>query len=243
MRIVVTPDYESLSEEAAEVVAKAVLAKPTLSLGLPTGSTPLGMYQALIRKHRSGGLDFSSAKTFNLDEYAGISPAHPQSFHTYMRARFFDYVNLAAKNTHIPDGSPDTNPTVEANRYESSIYQSGGIDLLIVGVGMNGHIAFNEPGSPFDSRTRVVTLAPETLKKVSQEFGTSKGIPQIAITVGIGNVLEARRILMLASGAAKAEIVRRALRGPVSEAVPASALQLHPDVITILDEEASGTLQ
>ncbi len=242
MRVVVNPDYETLSEEAAEIIAKAVLGKPTLTLGLPTGSTPLGMYDALIRKHRSEALDFSGVRTFNLDEYAGISPDHPQSFHGYMRTRFFNLVNLLRKNIHIPDGSPDIDATVEADRYESAIIEAGGIDLLIVGIGGNGHIAFNEPGSPFDSRTRVVALAPETIQKVTKEFGSSEGIPRTAITMGIGTILDARRILLLASGAAKADMVRRAMRDRVTDAVPASALQLHSNVIAILDEAASAKL-
>ena len=242
MRVVVTPDYETLSEEAAAVVAKAMLATPAVTLGLPTGTTPIGMYEALIRKHRSEGLDFSTVKTFNLDEYVGLSPHDPQSFRRYMQTRFFGQINVASKNTHIPDGAPGIDPAAEAGRYEKAINEAGGIDLLIVGVGNNGHVAFNEPGSPFDSRTRLVTLAPETIQKVAKEFGRTKDIPNTAITIGIGTILSARRILMLASGAAKAEIVRRALRGPVSEAVPASALQLHSDVIAIVDESCARGL-
>ena len=222
MRVLVTPDYQALSQEAAAIVDKSLHAKPALTLGLPTGQTPLGMYEQLIRKHRTEGLDFSAVKTFNLDEYAGISPEDPRSFHAYMRSRFFDHININPSNAHIPDD--------QYERYEHLIRESGGIDLLIVGIGLNGHIAFNEPGSSFDSRTRVVTLAPETIQAASQE------IPHTAITMGIGTILEARKILLLASGAKKAEILRRALRGPVTEAVPASALQLHPNVIVITDK-------
>jgi glucosamine-6-phosphate deaminase len=233
MRVLVTPDYRTLSEEAAAILAKSIRAKPTLTLGLPTGQTPLGMYEALTRKHRLEELDFSGVRTFNLDEYFGMSPDNPQSYHAYMRSRLFDHVNLTPQNTHIPDGSPGIDPEIECERYENMIRQSGGIDLLIVGIGANGHVAFNEPGSPFDSRTRVVTLAPETIQNAG------KNIPPTAITIGIGTILEAGRILLLASGAQKAEIVRRALHGPISEAVPASSLQLHPDVIVIMDEAAA----
>jgi glucosamine-6-phosphate deaminase len=234
MRVLVTPDYRTLSEEAAAILTKSIRVKPGLTLGLPTGQTPLGMYEELIRKHRSEALDFSTVKTFNLDEYVGISADDPHSYHAYMRANLFDHVNVSPHNTHIPDGSPGVDPAVECARYENLIRQSGGIDLLIVGIGVNGHIGFNEPGSPFDSRTRVVTLATETIQKAG------KDIPPTAITMGIGTILDSDRILLVAAGINKAEIVGRALRGPVSEAVPASALQLHSDVIVIMDEEAAG---
>jgi glucosamine-6-phosphate deaminase len=233
MRVLVTPDYQTLSEEAAAILAKSMRAKPTIALGLPTGRTPLGLYQELIRKHRSQGLDFSGVRTFNLDEYLGISPEDPRSFHAYMQCQLFDHVNITPEHTHIPDGSPAVDPEIECERYENMIRQSGGIDLLIVGIGANGHIAFNEPGSPFDSRTRVVTLAPETVQN------TEADIPHTAITMGIGTILDAGRILLLASGSKKAEILKRALQGPVSETVPASALQRHSDVIVIMDEAAA----
>jgi glucosamine-6-phosphate deaminase len=233
MRVLVTPDYQALSEEAAAILAKSIGAKPTITLGLPTGRTPLGMYRELIRKHRSQGLDFSHLRTFNLDEYLGISPEDPRSFHAYMHSQLFDHVNIIPEHTHIPGGSPVVDPGIECEQYENMIRQSGGIDLLIVGIGANGHIAFNEPGSPFDSRTRVVTLAPETIQNAGA------GIPHAAITMGIATILDAGRILLLASGAKKAEILRRALRGPVSETVPASALQRHSDVIVIMDEAAA----
>jgi len=226
MQVLVKPDYQALSEEAAAIVDKSVRAKPALTLGLPTGQTPLGMYEQLIAKHRTEGLDFAAVKTFNLDEYAGVSRDDPRSFRTYMRSRLFDHINAKPMNTHIPDN--------DFQRYEDLIRESGGIDLLIVGIGLNGHIAFNEPGSSFDSRTRLVTLAPETIQAAGQN------IPHTAITMGIATILEARKILLLASGARKAEILRRALRGPVSEAAPASALQRHRDLIVIVDEAATG---
>jgi len=238
MRVLVTPDYRTLSEEAAALVARAVRAKPDITLGLPTGSTPLGMYEELIRKHRHEGLDFSRVRTFNLDEYLGLAPDDPQSYHAYMHARFFDHVNIAVDNTRIPDGSPGVDANAKCGRYEDAIRNAGGIDLLIVGIGSNGHIAFNEPGSSFESRTRVVTLAPETIENAKRHFPGDADIPMSAITIGIRTILDARRILLLASGSGKAEAVERTLRDPVSESVPASALRLHPDVIAILDESA-----
>jgi len=236
MRVLVTPDYRTLSEEAAALVARAIRAKPDITLGLPTGNTPLGMYDELIRRHRDENLDCSRVRTFNLDEYLGLAPDNPQSYYAYMRARFFDHVNIAAENTHIPNGSPDVNADAECGRYEDAIRNAGGIDLLIVGIGSNGHIAFNEPGSSFDSRTRVATLAPETIENAKRHFPNDASIPTSAITIGIRTILDARRILLLASGPGKAEAIERMLRDPVSESVPASALRLHPDVISILDE-------
>jgi glucosamine-6-phosphate deaminase len=229
MRVLVTPDYQTLSEEAAAIVIKSVRSKPSLTLGLPTGQTPLGMYLELVRTYRVADVDFSEVTTFNLDEYLGILPVDPRSYHSYMRSRLFDHVNVNPHRIYIPDGSPGVDATVECERYESSIQKCGGIDLLIVGIGMNGHIAFNEPGASFVSRTRVVTLAPETI-------AAGKDVPDNAITMGIGTILEAHKVLLLASGSRKAEILRRALRGPVTEAVPASAIQLHSDVIVIIDE-------
>jgi glucosamine-6-phosphate deaminase len=238
MRVLVTPEYRTLSQTAAELVIKALHAKSNLSLGLPTGRTPLGMYEELVRKHREKHLDFSDLRTFNLDEYLGLPPDHPKAYHTYMRRHLFEHVNMSPANIHIPDGSPGIDADRESERYEKAIHDAGGLDLLIVGIGANGHIAFNEPGSAFDSRTRAVDLAPETIANAKQYFG-SDSVPARAITMGIGTMLEARRILLLAAGPSKAHAVDRALRGPVSVDVPASALQLHPRVVAILDEAAN----
>lgn len=228
MRVLVTSDYRTLSERAAELVAEAVRAKPDLTLGLPTGSTPFGMYEELVRRHREEGLDFSRVKTFNLDEYLGLTPEHPRSYHTYMRVHFFDHVNVSPENIHFPN---DTT--------EHAIQEAGGIDFLIVGIGTNGHIAFNEPGSSFASRTRVVDLAAETRANARRHFDTGAEVPSRAITLGIATILEARRILLLASGAGKSNAVRRALQGLVTEALPASVLQSHPAVTAILERAAA----
>jgi glucosamine-6-phosphate deaminase len=234
MRVLVTPDYRALSEEAAAVVVKSVRSKPRLTLGLPTGQTPLGMYEELIRKHRPEGLDFSEVRTFNLDEYAGLLPDDPRSYHSYMKSHFFNHINVAPQNTRIPDGSPGIDTSVECAQYENTIRQCGGIDLLIMGIGTNGHIAFNEPGSSFESRTRLVELAGETIQKAGDDM------PRRAITMGIATMLEASRILLLASGSNKADVLRRALRGPITEAVPASALQRHSHLMVIADQAAAG---
>jgi len=214
MQFLVTPDYQTLSREAASIVAEALRLKPALTLGLPAGNTPTGMYEELARLQ----LDFSKVKTFNIDEYVGLSPADPRSFYAYMRRTFFDRVNLAQENIHFPD-----------ENYEETIRAAGGIDLVVLGVGLNGHIAFNEPGSDFRSRTRVVDLAPETVAPVAQ-----------GITMGIATILEARRILLLASGASKREVLRRAHEEPARESLPASALQRHPNLTVIADKAAAS---
>ena len=238
MRVLVTPDYRTLSRTAAELLIKALHAKSNLRLGLPTGRTPLGMYEELVKKHQEEYLDFSKLMTFNLDEYLGLPSDHPKSYHTYMKQHFFEQVNISPTNIHIPDGSPGIDADRESERYEKAIHDAGGLDLLVVGIGANGHIAFNEPGSAFDSRTRAVDLAPETIANATQYFGSDR-VPARAITMGIGTMLEARRILLLAAGTSKADAVDRSLRGPVLPDVPASALQLHPRVIVILDEAAN----
>jgi len=239
MRVLVTPDYESLSQTAADLIVKAIRVKPALRIGLPTGNTPLGLYEELVKKHREGTLDLSQVTTFNLDEFLGLPQGHPQSFHTYMRQHLFGNVNVPPQNIHIPNGSPGVDADAESKRYEEAIEKAGGLDLLVVGIGSNGHIAFNEPGAAFNSRTRVVDLAAETIANAQRQFGAEPA-PRQAITMGIATMLEARRIVLLAAGAAKAGVVERALRGPATESLPASALQRHSEVIAILDEAASG---
>ena len=239
MRVLVTPDYRTLSCQAAEIIGDAVRFEPRLTLGLPTGSTPLGMYEELVRKHSGENLDFSRVKTFNLDEYIGLAPNHPRSYHTYMHLHFFDHVHIPMKHIHIPDGAPGIDTDLESIRYEQAIQQAGGIDLLVVGIGSNGHIAFNEPGSSFASRTRMVDLARETRANAGRYFVSEDEVPRRAITVGIGTILESRRILLLASGSGKSGAVARALQGPVSEDMPASALQGHSHVTAIFDAAAA----
>jgi glucosamine-6-phosphate deaminase len=199
------------------------------------------MYHEIVKRYRGENLDFSQLQTFNLDEYLGLSPDHPKSFHSYMQQHFFAYVNIPAESIHIPDGNT-MEADRESQRYEMAIERAGGIDLLVAGIGANGHIAFNEPGSSFDSRTRAVCLAPETSAAAQLHFDDQPA-PGRAITMGIATILQARRILLLASGSAKANATERALHGPVSESVPASALQLHANVTAILDEAAGAGLR
>ncbi|HEY3368761.1 MAG TPA: glucosamine-6-phosphate deaminase [Symbiobacteriaceae bacterium] len=227
-------DYTDMSLKAAELVAALVQRGDRCVLGLPTGKTPLGLYRELAARR----LDWRGVATFNLDEYVGLSPEHPASFRSFMRRNLFD---LCAQPPRwaIPDGSaPDL--TAECLRYEAALAEAGPIDLLILGLGRNGHIGFNEPGSPLDSATRVVTLSAETRAVNRSDFPADEAVPARAITMGIGTMLKARRILLLAGGAEKAPALAAALSGPVTPAVPASALQLHPDVIVLADAAASG---
>jgi glucosamine-6-phosphate deaminase len=240
MRVLVTPDYAALSRRAADAAAGAVRRKPNLNLGLPTGNTPAGMYAELVRRAREEGLDLSQIQTFNLDEYLGLSIAHPGSYHTYMRRHFFDHVQVPSQNIHIPDGSPGVDADDECVRYELAILKAGGIDFLILGIGTTGHIGFNEPGSSFESRTRVVELASETIANARAQFENRIEVPRRAITMGVATILDARQILLLASGKDKSTVMARALSGPVSESMPASALQLHADLTVILDEAAAA---
>lgn len=234
---------EEFAREAARIVANAVRRKPTLRLGLATGSTTLGMYKELVRLHRQDALDFSHVVTFNLDEYLGLPTGHPQSFHHFMRQHFFDHVNVAPANIHMPDGSIRGNYEQYCRSYEQSIGDAGGIDLQVLGIGRNGHIGFNEPTSSLGSRTRLKVLSKETIADNQKFFGPGEEIPQCAITMGIGTILEAKRVLLLASGPSKAAAVAQAIEGPVTASVTASALQLHPDVTFIVNQAAGSLLK
>src|SRR3989454_6745332 len=203
MRVLVTPDYRAMSRRAAQIVCDHVRLKPDLALCLPTGNTPLGMYEELVRRHQEQSLDFSRVRTFNLDEYIGLEPDHPGSYRVYMRLHFFDHVNVAEENIHIPNEA-------ECGDYEAAIREAGGLDLLIVGIGANGHIAFNEPGSSFRSQTRVVALAPETIANATKYFSSEGKVPRTAITIDIRTIPHARRIILLASGRTNAKAVDRA---------------------------------
>jgi glucosamine-6-phosphate deaminase len=242
MLIQITEDYAELSREAARIVARAIHTKPGLRLGLSTGSTPLGLYKELIRLHREESLDFSRAVTFNLDEYIGISRAHPASFHSYMRKNFFDHVNVPEESIHIPDGAMRENFDEYCRSYEELIRAAGGIDLQILGLGQEGHIAFNEPSSSLASRTRPKVLTRETVDDNRRFFSEDEQPPRAAITMGIGTILESRRVLLLASGAPKARAVALAVEGPVTSSVSASALQMHRDVTVLADRAAAANL-
>lgn len=243
MLVLIKPNYDEVSREAARIVGNAVKNNPRTVLGLATGSTTLGMYSELARLHKEEALEFSKVTTFNLDEYVGLSSDHPQSFHFFMQENFFSKINADPKKIHIPDGKTSVNYEEYCASYEQAIRQAGGIDLQILGIGRNGHIGFNEPASSLGSRTRLKELTRETIEDNRKFFAPGEEVPQCAITMGIGTILEARRVVILAQGAAKAQAVARAIEGPITASVTASALQLHPDVTFVLDEAAAAQLQ
>jgi glucosamine-6-phosphate deaminase len=242
MLVILKRDVSQVSLQAAELVASAVRKKPSLVLGLATGGTMVDVYRHLVRLHRDGHVDFSRVVTFNLDEYLGLSPSHPQSFHHFMHEHFFAHVNVNPANIHIPDGTIRGNYDQYCASYEEAVRNAGGIDVQLLGIGRNGHIGFNEPTSSIASRTRLKVLSRETLDDNSKFFAPGEDSPRCAITMGIGSILDARRVLLLATGASKAAAVAKSIEGPIASAVSASALQLHPDVTFIVDDAAASQL-
>ncbi|WP_153555600.1 glucosamine-6-phosphate deaminase [Roseimaritima sediminicola] len=241
MRVVIVEDAEAAGRRAAEEIADLVRRKPNAVLGLATGGTPVRCYHELVRMHREEGLDFSQVHTFNLDEYLGLAPDHPQSYRYFMQSHLFQHINVPQENTHLPDGlTKDVDATCQ--QYEEQIRSAGGIDIQLLGIGSDGHIAFNEPGSSLASRTRLKSLTAETIRDNARFFGSEADVPQLAITTGVGTILESRVCLMLATGQQKATAVREAIEGAVSARVTASALQLHPQSIAVLDEAAAAEL-
>ncbi len=233
--------YDELSKRAAEIIADAIRNKPNVVLGLATGSTPVGCYRELIRMHKEEGLDFSKVVTFNLDEYMGLPPTHSQSYRHFMNENLFNHINIKIENTHVPNGlSNDFQKT--CREFEEAIKKSGGIDLQLLGIGNNGHIAFNEPGSPFNSRTRVVNISEQTIKDNARFFKSVDEVPRQAISMGIGTIMEAGKIVLSASGGGKADAVAKSINGPITEAVPASILQTHPNCTFVIDDAAASEL-
>jgi glucosamine-6-phosphate deaminase len=242
MRIIIEPDAASVTVRAARRVADLIRRSPACVLGLATGSTPLALYAELIRRHRDEALSFSRVVTFNLDEYIGLQPHHPESYTAYMRQKLFDHVDIDPANTHVPNGrAQDLQLACES--YEEAICEAGGIDLQVLGIGSNGHIGFNEPGSSLGSRTRVKTLTRETAEANAPSSEAPGELPRVAITMGVGTILEARSCLLLALGEGKAPAIRDTVEGPITAQVPASALQLHRDVTIMVDEGAASRLQ
>jgi len=244
MRVLIAKDYEEISKKAADIVKDLIQRKPDCVLGLATGSTPVGLYRELARLHREEGLDFSRVTTFNLDEYYGLSPEHPQSYRCFMNENLFNGININKKNTFVPEGSVKMEEVEDfCRKYEERIKQAGGIDLQVLGIGGDGHIAFNEPGSSLNSRTRLVALDEQTINDNARFFESSEDVPRFALSMGVGTILEAMEIIFLANGVKKAGVVAEAIEGPITSMVTASALQLHPRVTAILDEDASDSLR
>jgi len=242
MEIIIESSAEAAGIVAARVIAKLVKSKPDCVLGLATGSTPLGTYRELVRMHREEGLDFSRVTTFNLDEYVGLPPSHPQSYHAFMGENFFRHVNVDRSRTHIPHGMAADVPA-ECARYEAAIVAAGGIDLQLLGIGSDGHIGFNEPSSSLASRTRIKTLTERTRADNARFFGGDLAqVPFHCITMGVGTIMASREVLMLAFGAKKADAVAGAAEGPITAMNPASVLQMHPVAKCIVDEGAAARL-
>jgi glucosamine-6-phosphate deaminase len=242
MEIIIQKSYEEISKSAAEVVAEVVNNKPDAVLGLATGSTPLGLYKELIRRHKEEGLDFSHVTTFNLDEYVGLAPNHDQSYHYFMHENLFRHINVPPENVHVPSGTT-SNYRAFCDWYEQRIVDAGGIDVQVLGIGSDGHIAFNEPGSSLGSRTRLKTLAEQTIDDNARFFASKDDVPIYAITMGVGTILEAEKLLLVANGANKADAIADAIEGPVSASCTASALQLHPDAVYFIDGAAAAKLK
>jgi glucosamine-6-phosphate deaminase len=241
MEIIIAENHQDMSKLAADVIERQLLRKPSSVLGLATGSTPVGMYKELVRRHREAGLDFSKVITFNLDEYLDLSPSHDQSYRYFMDHNLFSHINVDPKNIHVPYGHAEEVDEF-CEWYEEEIKRAGGIDIQVLGIGADGHIAFNEPGSSLGSRTRLKTLTKQTIEDNARFFDNPEEVPRFAITMGVGTILEAREILLLANGANKAEIVAQALEGPITAQVSASALQMHRHVTVIVDAEAGSKL-
>lgn len=238
MNIIKVKNYKELSMQAAGIVAAQISRKKNTVLGLPTGQTPLGMYQELLKRFRKGEIDFSQVITFNLDEYYGLSPEHPQSYNYYMWQTFFNNINIKKENVFIPDGvTKDVQK--ECRYYESLIEKKGGIDLQFLGIGDNGHIGFNEPAIALNSKTHLVNLSQATIEANSRFFNDIEDVPRKALTMGMGTIMKAKQIILLASGMKKAPAIAKTINGKVSTEVPASLLQLHRDVTIIVDKDAA----
>ena len=243
MEIIIQPDYHQLTTVASEIIRDALLKKPNLVLGLATGSTPIGLYKALVRMYKEDRLDFSEVTTFNLDEYVGIPYQHPQSYHTFMANYFFDHVNIPKENQHIPQNTAE-NHEAFCEVYEETIKRAGGIDIQVLGIGTDGHIGFNEASSSLASRTRIKTLSRSTLEANAAHFGGDvNAVPEIAITMGIGTIMEAKQCLLLANGVSKADAIAKAIEGPITSMVPASILQMHSKTVVLIDETAASDLK
>lgn len=241
MLIIIKEDYDAMSNEAAQIVADRLRRKPDMVLGLATGTSPLGMYSALIEMHKQRGLDFSKVTTFNLDEYVGLPPTHEYSYRYFMDVNLFNHVNIPQRHIYMPDGMAD-DIDAHCEWYEQQIQRAGGIDLQILGIGGNGHIAFNEPGSSLGSRTRVKTLTDMTRWDNSRFFVRSEDVPKYALTMGVGSIMDSKELLLLASGKGKAAGIAAATEGPITAQVPASVIQLHRKAFLILDKEAASEL-
>lgn len=236
MKLIVEKDYEGLSKRASQILIKEIQKNPEIVLGLPTGSTPLGLYRKLIESYERGEIDFSNVKTFNLDEYVGLEKHDPRSYNHYMNVMLFNHINIKRENIHIPNGKA-INLESYCKQYNRDIERAGGIDVQVLGIGTEGHIGFNEPDEKLNVGTSVVELAPSTINDNAKYFRTTKEVPRTAITMGLGSILKAKKIILLANGESKIDVMNKLLnRDVVTTQLPASFLLLHPDVTIIIDE-------
>ncbi len=242
MEVIIRPTTESAVRLTAVLIADALRAKPNMVLGLATGRTMESVYAELARMYRQESLDFSLARSFNLDEYIGLGPDNKNSYRYYMNYHLFNNINIDKRNTNLPNGMSEDVEN-EGERYEAAIRDAGGIDLQLLGIGRDGHIGFNEPLSSLASRTRAKALTPETFAQNSPLFDRPEDMPKRALTMGVGTILDARNVLMLVTGAEKAEILAAAVEGPVTSMISATALQLHPHAVVVVDEEAAAYLK
>ena len=237
MRIIEVKNYDEMSKQAAEIIAAKITLNPNCHLGLATGSTPVGTYEYLIKKYKNNELDFSNVHSVNLDEYKGLSGDHDQSYRYFMDTNLFNHVNINKENTFVPNGLAD-NGEEECKRYNALVESIGGVDLQLLGIGINGHIGFNEPDEELHSTVHCVALTESTIKANARFFATEDEVPKYAYTMGVGNIMSAKTILLLASSASKADAIYKTCFGPITTNVPASLLQLHPNVIIIADSDA-----
>ena len=242
MRIYECADYSAMSRQAANIISAQVILEPQCVLGLATGSTPIGTYEQLVEWYKKGDLSFAGVRSVNLDEYRGLSAEHDQSYRYFMQTNLFDHVDIKVENTNVPNGMAE-DPAAECQRYEQVMADLGGIDLQLLGMGHNGHIGFNEPCDDFPLITHLVDLTASTIDANKRFFASEADVPRQALTMGIGSIMKAKKILVVVSGADKADIVRRAFCGPITPQVPASILQLHPDVTLVGDSAALAEIK
>ena len=237
MKVIICKNYDEMSAAAAEIVADVMKANPACVLGLATGSTPVGMYKKLIEKNAAGEIDFSAVTTVNLDEYYPISPENDQSYRYFMNENLFNHVNIDKTRTFVPDGQAD-NPEAACEAYEETVAAVGAADIQVLGIGQNGHIGFNEPDAALEVRTHVTGLTESTIKANARFFASEADVPTKALTMGIGTILGAKKIIILANGAAKHDAIAKMLAGKLDTSCPASMLNLHRDVVVVCDEAA-----
>ena len=239
MNVYIYPDAQTLAKAAAALIAGLMVEKPDAILGLATGSTPVPLYKELARLNAEGAISFRKIRSYNLDEYAGLNPDHPQSYRYFMNEQLFNHVDIDPANTHVPSGFADA---ASAADYDAQIEAAGGVDLQLLGIGRNGHIGFNEPADDFSRTTHIVDLTQSTREANARFFDSIDEVPTQAVTMGIGTIMKARRVLLIATGADKAATMRAMLKGPITPQVPASVLALHPNATVMMDAAAAGEL-